>query len=155
MEVLRAVRAEDFLFLLEEQRRPLHCEYESALSFQSSVYLRVPPASKTARRRESLEIQKNIHGALACVCLQPMADVIVMHRQFAEDLLLMPLQFCQQFLELCLVENITGGDRPRGMQLSLGGRRNPSKNHFAEAILRAFLDGHGIGNCLCLLIVRG
>src|SRR5437879_12708022 len=81
--------------------------------------------------RESLEIQKHIHGALGCICLQPVANVIVVHRQFAEDLLLMCLEFCQKFLELCLVENISCRDRPCAASLSIGRGGNSSEKHVA------------------------
>src|SRR6266478_2162359 len=90
-----------------------------------------------ARHLESLKIQKHVDRALACIRLQPMTDVFIVQRQFAENLFLVSLQLCQELFELCFVEDVTGGNRPGGMQLSLGSRRNPSEDHLAEAVLGA------------------
>src|SRR5438552_15653313 len=75
------------------------------------VYLRVPPAFQIAVRKKSLEIQKHVNRAVGRICLQPMADVIVMHRQFSKDLFLARLQLAEEFLELGFVEEFTGAER--------------------------------------------
>ncbi len=74
-------------------------------------------ASQIALHQESLEIQKHVHRALARIGLQPMADVLVVHRQLAEDLFLAGLQLCQELLELGFVEDFAGGERPGGVKL--------------------------------------
>src|SRR5713226_10768681 len=94
----------------------------------------------------SLEIQKHINRALAGIRLQPVADVFVVQRQLPENLFLVGLEFCQEFLELSFVEDVTGGKRPGRVELSLSGRRNSSEDHFAEVILRALLNAHRIEN---------
>src|SRR5438552_5697303 len=98
------------------------------------VYLRVPPAFQIAVRKKSLEIQKHVNRAVGRICLQPMADVIVMHRQFSKDLFLARLQLAEEFLELGFVEEFTGGDRPCGMQLPLGTGELFDKAKFEELL---------------------
>ena len=39
-----------------------------------------------------------------------MPDVLVVHRQLTENLFLVRLQLCQEFLELCFVEDFTGSE---------------------------------------------
>src|SRR6266446_1646649 len=75
-----------------------------------------------------------------------MADVLVVHRQLAEDLFLAGLQLCQELLELGFVEDFAGGERPGGVKLSFSSWGNSSEDHFAEVILRPLLDAHRIGN---------
>src|SRR5258707_13137441 len=83
-----------------------------------------------------------------------MADVFVVHRQLTKDLLLVRLQLCQKFFELCFVEDCTGREGPYILQLSLGSRGNSSEGHFSEAALRPLLNAHRIGNSKPLLVLR-
>src|SRR6266478_337002 len=132
-----------------------------------SSFISVPSISQSATRiadqielhlesahLESLEIQKHINRALARIRLQPMADIFVVQRQLAENLFLAGLQFGEELFELCFVEDITGSDRPGGAQLSFASRRNSSEDHFAEMILRAFLNTHRIGNSVRTIVKR-
>src|SRR5260370_41396488 len=109
-----------------------------------SSFISVPSISQSATRiadqiephlespyLESFEIQQHINRALACIGLQPMADVVVVQGQFTENLFLAGLQFGEELFELCFVEDITGSDRPCGAQLSFGSRRNSSEDHFS------------------------
>src|SRR5437660_12247055 len=97
-------------------------------------------------QQESLKIQKHINRIVARIRLQPMPDVLVVHRQLTENLFLVRLQLCQEFLELCFVEDFTGSERPCVLQFSLGGERNSREDHFAEVKLRPFLNAPRIGN---------
>ena len=62
----------------------------------------------------SLEIQEHIDRAFPRIHLQPVSDRFVVYGQFAEDLFLMGLQFCQDFLVFRFVEDIPRRDRPGG-----------------------------------------
>ncbi len=108
-----------------------------------------------APHQESLEIKKHINRVLARIRLQPMADVFVVHRQHTEDLFLVRLQLCQEFLELHFVEDFPGSERPCIKQPPLGGGGNSSEDHFAEVELRPLLNAHRIGNGVRLVVIRG
>ena len=54
----------------------------------------------------SLEIQKDVNGALVRVRLEKMSHRFIMHGQFAENLFTMGLQFDEKFFKFCLVEKI-------------------------------------------------
>src|SRR5260370_256489 len=132
-----------------------------------SSFISVPSISQSATRiadqiephlespyLESFEIRQQINRALARIRLQPMADIFVVQGQLAENLFLAGLQFGEELFELCYVEDITGSDRTGGAQLSFASRRNSSEDHFAEMILRAFLNTHRIGNSVRTIVKR-
>src|SRR5689334_14007278 len=98
-------------------------------------------SSQVSRCENSFEIEQHINGQIAGIRLQPMANVVVVYGQFAEDLFLMGLQLDQELFELCLIKYRAGREGPGGMKLAFTGGRKPGKNHFAEVILRPFMDG--------------
>src|SRR5690348_3284650 len=67
----------------------------------------------------------------------------------------MGLQFDQELFELCLVKDRAGREGPSGMNLAFTRWRNPGKNHFAKVILRALMDGDGVGNGVGLIVKGG
>src|SRR5260370_7396683 len=132
-----------------------------------SSFISVPSISQSATRiadqiephlespyLESFESQQEMNRGLGRIRLQPMADIFVVQRQLAENLFLAGLQFGEELFELCFVEDITGSDRPGGAQLSFASRRNSSEDHFAEMILRAFLNTHRIANSVRTIVNR-
>src|ERR1700730_12704861 len=113
----------------------------------------VPDCRSSARAGALLKIQEYVNRALGGVFLQKVADGFIVHRQFAEDLLGVALQFLENFLEFCLVEDICGGDWPGGVELAFSSERKPREHHLAEVILKPFLNTHDIGDRVSLIII--
>src|SRR5437870_2170281 len=144
----REARQEKLLFLFRGKSRLLSItdlnesfhikgEYIAECVFRHKVIRRAP---------ESLEVQKHVDRSGARIGFEPVANAFIVERQLAEDLFLMQLQFRQNLFVFRLVEDLTLRDGPRGMQLFFSGRREAGQHHFAEPILRAFVNGDGIRN---------
>src|SRR6266851_7775970 len=116
---------------------------------QTAVYV-----AASALGRNSLEVQENVNCRFGRIGLQPMANGFVVQRQFAENLFLVGLQFAEDFLIFCFVENVARSDRPSGVELSFGSGRKPRQHHFAKVVLRALLNAHGIRDSVRLIVVR-
>src|SRR6266404_8099416 len=101
----------------------------------------------------SLEIQKHVDSTLARIGLEKVSHGFVMHRQFAEDLFTMGLQFDKKFFKFNLVEEIAGSDRPRGVELAFPREGESREDDLAEIVLNAFLDAHGIGDGVGVVVV--
>src|SRR5712691_6672229 len=116
---------------------------------QTAVYV-----AASALGRNSLEVQEDINCRFGGIGLQPMANGFVVQRQFAENLFLVGLQFAENFLIFYLVENVVRSDRPGGVKLSFGSGRKPRQHHFAEVVLGALLNAHGIRDSVRLIVIR-
>src|SRR6266850_7919809 len=94
----------------------------------------------------SLEIQKDVDGALARIRLEKVSHGFVMHGQFAKDLFTMGLQFDEEFLKFCLVKDIARSDGPGGIELAFSREGESCEDDLAEIVLNTLLDAHGIGD---------
>src|SRR5580704_285536 len=117
------------------------------------------PAESVVSRtvaRALFEIQKDVHGCFGGVRLQPMPDVrcVVMNGQFTKDLLLMGLQFLEEFFELGLVEDVARNNGPGGVHFAFAGKGKPGEDHFAIVILNALLNADRVGDGVRVVVER-
>jgi len=94
----------------------------------------------TSRTPKLFEVEEDVDGAFSGIGAEPMADVVVVHREVAEDLRGFVLQAREIGFEFGFVEEPIGLNGKRFEDFAFGGDREAGKDEAGHFKLRAFGD---------------